>query len=81
MYLKIVPVMAAYTDEDENFFRIFKLTNSVGTEATRTQFDILFPPVNLQSELSNNKQQLEIKVGKRLSGIQWDILFPPSGNF
>ncbi|XP_071138285.1 uncharacterized protein [Mytilus edulis] len=72
--------MAAYTDEDENFLRIFKLVTSVGTNAIRVQFDILFPPANLQSELSYKKSQLRrLKTSNILNAKQWDVLFPSSG--
>ncbi|CAC5399922.1 unnamed protein product [Mytilus coruscus] len=64
-------------EEKQNFIRLFHLVNSIGSEAARVHFDIIFPPNSLIATLNNGKSNINKLYSKRiLAQSQKDILFP-----
>ena len=79
--------MATALDPDEvlrstagkgNFQRVTRLLIAGGTSLLREIFDVLRPPSNLPTLLSNPATQRQLKAAK-LTKPQWDCLFPSPG--
>ncbi|XP_028417987.1 LOW QUALITY PROTEIN: uncharacterized protein LOC114542711 [Dendronephthya gigantea] len=64
--------------EKANFTRLSRLLVDKGTEALRSTFDTIHPPVSLPGVLAANKTSLQKT--RVINNSQWDLLFPPSGN-
>lgn len=65
--------MASSTDEEENFFLLYKLIVVIGTKAVKDMFDQLFPPNKSCSPLSKFKSTL---IGV-LKPFEYKKVFPP----
>lgn len=69
-------------EEKQNFLRLFRLVNSIGSEAARVKFDVIFPPNSLIATLNNGKSHINKLCHKKILALsQKDILFPPSGKW
>ena len=63
------------TDEKANFQRLARLLISGGTSLLRETFDVIHPPSNLPTVLSNPATKIQLKAAK-LTPPQWDCLYP-----
>lgn len=64
-------------EKKQNLIRLFYLVNSIGSDAARVQFDLIFPPKSLITTLSIAKSDICNSYNKRiLAQSQIDILFP-----
>lgn len=75
-------MMAALSEEEDNFVRLAMLLKGISPRAVRTFFDKEFPPFHLHSTLTKNRNVLyDLKSKRVLNQSQWTLLFPSNGMF